>query len=229
MFDGGPSSLRVDVTDQIAAGASLLVSAAVYEDIGDANSLEMARRIGPHAMTARLGWGEVETADDGVAPDVAAADGIYTARLVAPGQASTSELLVRIAGINSAGVHFERACRTAVTVAEPRASLTGDFSYRTELAGDGMVEALLVDVGVAASSDCTVEVSGDVVAQGSLAAQAAAQAVLREGENAVLTLRVEAASLYASLGADGVFVIDRVVLEIAQTRLRPSLIRPRPS
>ena len=213
ILDTGCSSLRVATPDQVDAGSSFTVCAAVYENDVSSAPQTFTISTAPSGVSVQL---EEEPAiamvDDGTGADETSGDGVYTAELVAPLAGSSSDLVVRVTGQDSLGISFERVNTVSVTIREPRAVILGETTYRTETDASGKVTALLVDVPVTAAETCSVRLDGDISSAGSLAAQASTEITLSASESTSVTLRFAAGALYQNLDASGAFTLSRLAL-----------------
>ena len=139
--DDGPSELRVSAPAQAAAGSDFTVEAGVYEND--------VRQTGG-TFTASLGGDTVVLHDDGIAPDSVAGDGVFSGTLTAPAS-GTADVTFAASGTDAEGAAYTRDAEALVSVAVPRATLSGPFTWRTTTGTSGKADALLFDVGVHAS------------------------------------------------------------------------------
>ena len=198
--DAGASELRVSAPAQAAAGSDFTVEAGIYE-----NAVRQTGDI----FTASAGGDSVLLRDDGLAPDSVAGDGVFSGTLTAPAS-GTADVIVNASGSDIEGTAFTRVAHALVTVAVPRARLSGPFTWRTTTGTSGKADALLFDVGVHASQDCTLRVAGTVTS-GSTVAQPGTVVTLSAGSDATVTLTVSPDEL-ETFDASGAFALSSVDL-----------------
>ena len=178
--DAGPSELRVDAPSQAPAGSDFTVEAGVYE-----NGVRQTGGV----FSASVGGDTVALHDDGLAPDSVAGDGVSSGTLTAPAS-GTADVVVRASGTDAEDVAFTRIAHEQVSIAVPRATLSGPFTWHTTTGTSGKADALLFDVGVHASQDCTLQVAGTVTSDGGTVAQPSTVVTLAAGTDTTVTLRV---------------------------------------
>jgi hypothetical protein len=199
--DAGPSELRVFAPGQAAAGSDFTVEAGVYE-----NGVRQAGGV----FTAAVGGDTAVLHDDGVAPDSAAGDGVFSGTLTAPAS-GTADITFAASGTDAEGAAVTRVAHALVSVAVPRAALSGPFTWHTTTGPSGKADALLFDVGVHASQDCTLRVAGTVTSGGGTVAQPSSVVTLTAGSDATVTLSVTSEELQ-TFDASGDFSLSSVEL-----------------
>ena len=213
ILDNGPSALRLVAPPQVGGGDAFSLYAAVYEMGLSGAAPTFSRSTSATRLDARLDAGlPVTLHDDGVTPDEIAGDGIYSVSLNAPLTGESASIELEAFGRDSSGIASQRVAAASVTIAEPRASLTGEYASRTETDASGMITALLIDVGVAAHADCALTVDGDMTAGGTLAGQGSESTTLLSGQTATVTLRIPASNLYPDLSGVGEYEVSRIGL-----------------
>ena len=115
--DDGPSELRVSTPAQAAAGSDFTLEAGVYEnDVRQTGS----------TFTASLDGDTVVLHDDGIAPDSVAGDGVFSGTLTAPAS-GTADVTLAASGTDAEGAAYARDAEALVSVAVPRATLSGSL------------------------------------------------------------------------------------------------------
>ena len=188
VIDGGPTTLSVDAPSSVRVGGAVTVSA--YLRSGESSVT---------GATLEIVGGQGEAAsmkDDGVAPDAAAGDGLYTSALSPPYQQQLETLEVRARGTTPRGAEFARYAMVGIEVVDPCAALAREYASRVTKGASGKVTTLTVDSRVTASRDCTVSVILSLDADnGQLVSQPRRTFSLMAGETTTLSVPVSGDNL----------------------------------
>jgi pimeloyl-ACP methyl ester carboxylesterase len=202
VFDAGPIQLRVAAPSQAPASAPFVVEGGVYEN--------GRRRTGGSLTASVASQAPINLRDDGIAPDSVAGDGAFTGTLSSPAT-DAARVVVRATGTDGSGVAFTRIAHARVAISVARAALSGTFAWRSTKGSSGKVNAILLDIGVRASQDCTLQVAGTVSSGGSMVSQPSVLVKVSAGVNATATLAVAPDEL-RRFSAQGDFRVSSVNL-----------------
>lgn len=155
--------------------------------------------------------------DDGVAPDVAARDGMYSAE-VQPGRAGAYQLVATIRGRNSAGQNYERNASATLNVVAVRARFTGTVATRgIDADADTLFNAIVVTPNVDISEAGFYRVTVVLTGSNGKTHGANADVTLPAGISSV-DVSFRADNLRRFIGVDGPWVISSARIESLDTR-----------
>ncbi|HNT74617.1 MAG TPA: SUMF1/EgtB/PvdO family nonheme iron enzyme [Anaerolineae bacterium] len=150
--------------------------------------------------------------DDGVAPDAAPSDGIFST-VFTPTLAGVYWLSATLTGVAPSGVAYQRQDSAVVGVAPAGAQFTDVYSDTVvDADGDGLWDVLQVNVGVLATQTSNYTVNGDLrTADGTPLGSAVA--IISGTSGTALTATLEfAPDLLAAYGGESPLVLDSVNL-----------------
>lgn len=200
VLDSGPTALVLDSQQSGAGGTDALVTAR----------LDRASSNLPGSFFVSVDGGpQFAMSDAGTGADAVAADGVYSAfaRLSASGMAAR----VTVDALSTSGIAVQRTGCALIEIVEPRAALAGTPVTTTCPTPSGKIAQVYVDVPVAASQDCSIQVCANLSADGTLVAQSSASGALSAGTTSTVRVAFDAQDLSA-LPASATSVLADVVL-----------------
>lgn len=185
-------------------GQTIVLAAPVFSGTNPVSGASVSAEI--YEPDTALPLRTVGLADDGNAPDVNAADGLYTGQLT--GLAS-GPYLVR-AVVDHGGRTLTAA--TDIQVLDVLGALDGSLDDSGEdTNGDGLFERVNLDVGLDISVAGTYQLIGELALDDGRTVRAGTEAVLPAGA-ATLAIPFDTASIKTFLGEDGPYQIKKIQL-----------------
>ena len=202
-----PLALRASVPEWQPFGAPVVITASLFYSTTPVSGAIVQA----HVTRPDGGEGSVPLLDDGLPPDDAVGDGIYSGTYTDTTEGGFYYVLVEANG-TYASQTFHRTAQTVFPVAADSATLSGDYADQPKDDNkDGLYEYLDVDVGVNATQLGDFTLAAVLQGGGEQYIDLANAAVYSSTGAMTLTLRFDGQAIRAS-GLDGPYTITQVLL-----------------